>query len=94
MRGPDRTLVARLNACLPWFAHDGLIHFSVPHGLEQYNGGAWGTRDVTQGSVELMLALDRPDVVRGILGEVFRHQMPSWKCTPGRRPASCCRFSA
>ena len=80
LRGPDRTLVARLNACLPWFAHDGLIHFSVPHGLEQYNGGAWGTRDVTQGSVELMLALDRPDVVRWILGEVFRHQ---WAGTGG-----------
>lgn len=66
--------VEALDAILPWFIHNGIIHYSDPHGLEQWNGGAWGVRDVTQGSVELMLALDRPEAVREILVDVFRHQ--------------------
>ena len=32
---------------------------SSPRGLEQYSGGGWGTRDVCQGPVELLLALGR-----------------------------------
>ena len=42
---------------LPWFTHDALIHYLSPRGLEQYSGGAWGTRDVSQGPVGLLLAL-------------------------------------
>ena len=41
--------VARLQEILPWFAHDALIHYLAPRGLEQYSGGGWGTRDVCQG---------------------------------------------
>jgi cellobiose phosphorylase len=63
-----------LDAILPWFIHNGIIHYSDPHGLEQWNGGAWGVRDVSQGAVELLLALDRPDAVRETLLAVFRHQ--------------------
>jgi cellobiose phosphorylase len=66
--------VENLDSILPWFVHNGLIHYSVPHGLEQWNGGAWGVRDVTQGSVELLLAIDRPAEVRQILLRVFSHQ--------------------
>jgi CRISPR-associated protein Csx3 len=66
--------VENLDSILPWFVHNGLIHYSVPHGLEQWNGGAWGVRDVTQGSVELLLAIDRPTEVREILLAVFSHQ--------------------
>ena len=66
--------ISRINRCLPWFVHNAMIHFSVPHGIEQYNGGAWGTRDVTQGSVELLLALGRNDTCRQVLLDIFSHQ--------------------
>jgi CRISPR-associated protein Csx3 len=66
--------VARINRCLPWFVHNAMIHFSVPHGIEQYNGGAWGTRDVTQGSVELLLTLGHHETCRRVLLDIFAHQ--------------------
>ena len=47
----------RIATALPWFAHDALIHYLSPRGLEQYSGGAWGSRDVTQGPVGLLLTL-------------------------------------
>ncbi|MGH8258613.1 MAG: hypothetical protein ACREUG_02875, partial [Steroidobacteraceae bacterium] len=49
--------VARLADMVPWLTHDALIHYLSPRGLEQYSGGGWGTRDVSQGPVELLLAL-------------------------------------
>lgn len=42
----------KLNAIIYWYAHDALIHFASPHGLEQSGGAAWGTRDVCQGPIE------------------------------------------
>ena len=42
---------------LPWFAHNAMIHYLAPRGLEQYSGGGWGTRDLSQGPVELLLAI-------------------------------------
>jgi len=73
----------RLTDVLPWFAHDAWIHFTAPHGLEQYGGAAWGTRDVCQGPVEWLLATRRFDVVRSILLHVFEQQYetgswPQW----------------
>ena len=38
-----------LDASLPWLVRDAFVHFLSPRGLEQYTGGAWGTRDVAQG---------------------------------------------
>jgi 1,2-beta-oligoglucan phosphorylase len=38
-----------VDTILPWLVHDAMIHLTVPHGLEQYTGAAWGTRDVCQG---------------------------------------------
>ncbi|HEY1872918.1 MAG TPA: hypothetical protein VGG67_00810, partial [Steroidobacteraceae bacterium] len=35
-----------IDAIFPWLVHDAMVHLTVPHGLEQYTGGAWGTRDV------------------------------------------------
>jgi cellobiose phosphorylase len=67
---------ARLAEILPWFVHNALIHYLSPRGLEQYSGGGWGTRDVTQGPVELLLALGRPEPIRDILVRVFRNQNP------------------
>ena len=66
----------RVVEILPWFVHDALIHYLSPRGLEQYSGGGWGTRDVTQGPVELLLALGRPEPIREILVRVFRNQNP------------------
>ncbi len=61
---------------LPWFAHNALIHFLAPRGLEQYSGGGWGTRDVAQGPVEYLLAIGQFEPIRALLLEVFRNQNP------------------
>ena len=66
--------VAAVNALLPWLAHDAMVHLTVPHGLEQSGGAAWGTRDVCQGPVEFLLALGHDREVREILCTVFAQQ--------------------
>ena len=63
-----------VDTVLPWLAHDGMIHLTAPHGLEQYTGGAWGTRDVCQGSIELLLALEHDQTVKEILRIIFAQQ--------------------
>lgn len=63
-----------LAASVPWLAHDALVHYLSPRGLEQYTGGAWGTRDACQGPVGLLTALDRPEAIRDLLLRVFRDQ--------------------
>lgn len=67
---------ARLAEILPWLAQNALVHYLSPRGLEQYSGGGWGTRDVTQGPVEMLLALGRPEPIRDLLLRVFRQQNP------------------
>jgi cellobiose phosphorylase len=68
--------VVRLQEILPWFAHNALVHYLAPRGLEQYSGGGWGVRDVCQGPVELLLALGRFEAVRDLLIRVFKQQNP------------------
>jgi cellobiose phosphorylase len=68
--------VAALNDIVPWYAHNALVHFMSPRGLEQFSGGGWGTRDVCQGPVELLLALQRPQPIRALLLRVFAAQNP------------------
>jgi len=63
-----------VDTILPWLAHDGMIHLTAPHGLEQYTGGAWGTRDVCQGSIELLLTLEHDRPVKEILRILFAQQ--------------------
>ena len=63
-----------LAVSLPWLVRDALVHFLSPRGLEQFTGGAWGTRDVTQGPLELLLALDRQADARALLLAVFAAQ--------------------
>lgn len=75
--------LARLADIAPWFTHNALVHYLSPRGLEQYSGGGWGTRDVTQGPVEMLLALDRVAPVRDLLLRVMRQQnadgdWPQW----------------
>lgn len=89
LEGPPA--VDRLAAFLPWLAQDALIHYQVPRGLEQFTGGAWGTRDVCQGPVGLLVAAGRLDLVREVLTVVFGAQQdngdwPQWfEYLPGRR---------
>ncbi|WP_425465310.1 cellobiose phosphorylase [Oryzihumus leptocrescens] len=66
--------VARLDRVLPWFAHDAFVHYLSPRGLEQFTGGGWGTRDVCQGPVGLLLTLGRTDALREVLLLVLRAQ--------------------
>ncbi len=68
--------VERLQEIVPWFAHNAMIHYLAPRGLEQYSGGGWGTRDVCQGPVELLLALGTWAPLRDLLLRVFRAQNP------------------
>ena len=65
-----------LAVSLPWLVRDAFVHFLAPRGLEQYTGGAWGTRDVTQGPLELLLALDRQQDARDLLLTIFAAQNP------------------
>ena len=67
---------ARLAEILPWFAHNALIHYLSPRGLEQYSGGGWGARDVTQGPTEMLLALGRFAPVRDLLVRLYKQQNP------------------
>lgn len=73
----------QFNRIVPWFTHNALVHVLSPHGLEQYSGAAWGTRDVCQGPLELALAFDHPQFMKTILCSVFEHQaqdgsLPQW----------------
>ena len=89
-REPDPG-VARLQEMLPWLAHNAAIHFSAPHGLEQYGGAAWGVRDVCQGSLEWLLAACEWPLVRRMLETVFSQQYardggwPQWFMHPPYR---------
>ena len=66
----------RIGEFFPWLIHNAFVHYLSPRGLEQYSGGGWGTRDVCQGPVELLLALGRFAPVRDLLLRVFRQQNP------------------
>ena len=74
LRGEETPELEKMNAAAWWFTHNMLVHFSVPHGLEQYGGAAWGTRDVCQGPAEYFAATQHFGVVRDILKIVFSHQ--------------------
>ena len=73
--GPARdAAVAALDTSFPWLVHDAMVHLTVPHGLEQYTGGAWGTRDVCQGPLELLLTLEHDEIARTVLQLIFAQQ--------------------
>lgn len=63
-----------LDTFLPWLAHDAMIHLTTPHGLEQYTGAAWGTRDVCQGPVEFLLSFEHDAAAKAILRVLFAQQ--------------------
>ncbi|HVM94873.1 MAG TPA: hypothetical protein VMT89_00725, partial [Candidatus Acidoferrales bacterium] len=68
---------------LPWLAHNAMIHYLAPRGLEQFSGGGWGTRDVCQGPVEMLLAVGSWEPLSDLLQRVFKTQnsdgdWPQW----------------
>lgn len=69
--------LAALQTTFPWLAHNAMMHLTVPHGLEQYTGAAWGTRDVCQGPVEYLLSVEHDAPVKDILRTVFAQQYES-----------------
>ncbi|WP_207475330.1 GH36-type glycosyl hydrolase domain-containing protein [Tessaracoccus sp. SD287] len=92
---PDQDVAAVLDA-LEWLAHDAEVHYRAPRGLEQFTGGAWGTRDVCQGPVGLLLVGGEHAALRDTLLKVFANQQddgdwPQWfeylatHATPGHR---------
>ncbi|RIU94865.1 GH36-type glycosyl hydrolase domain-containing protein [Oceanobacillus picturae] len=66
--------IEKVNTLAWWYTHNMLVHFSVPHGLEQYGGAAWGTRDVSQGPAEYFMATQHYETVRDIIKTIFAHQ--------------------
>lgn len=80
---PTSAALDQLAEFMPWLAHNALVHYLSPRGLEQFSGGGWGTRDVCQGPVEWLQAVGRHDVVRDLLCRVFSAQnadgdWPQW----------------
>jgi 1,2-beta-oligoglucan phosphorylase len=71
--GPDTDANA-IDTIFPWLVHDAMVHLTVPHGLEQYTGAAWGTRDVCQGPMELALSLEHDEPAKAILRIIFAQQ--------------------
>ena len=74
---------ASFGTLFPWLVRDAVVHLSVPHGLDQTGGSAWGTRDVCQGPTEFLLALEHDDEVPQVLKLVFARQFkaggwPQW----------------
>ncbi len=84
----DHPDIAAASLMLPWLAHDAIVHLTVPHGLEQYTGAAWGTRDVCQGPVEFLLAMRHDTAVHRLLRTLFAEQSkagadwPQWFMLP------------
>lgn len=74
--GPLSQQLARVADIVPWLAQNAFVHYLAPRGLEQYTGGGWGTRDVSQGPVELLLALGRVEPIRDLLLRVMSAQNP------------------
>lgn len=76
--------VAKFNDLVRWYCHNALIHYASPHGLEQYNGAAWGTRDVCQGPAELFMVTQKYSVVKDIICKVYTREFiqngdfPQW----------------
>ena len=74
----------KFNHVVKWYTQNALIHYASPHGLEQYGGAAWGTRDVCQGPIELFATLKRYDLVRTTIKDIYARQFadtydwPQW----------------
>ncbi|MGF1758224.1 cellobiose phosphorylase [Photobacterium sagamiensis] len=70
----DHYNAEKLNDTIQWFTHNALVHYSTPHGLEQYSGAAWGTRDVSQGPFEFFMSMQHYDKAVDLLKNIYSHQ--------------------
>ncbi len=68
--------IAAIREILPWYGMNAITHFLTPYGLEQFSGAAWGTRDVSQGPIDLLLTLQKYDAARQVLFIIFSNQDP------------------
>ncbi len=68
--------IRAISEILPWYGMNALIHFLTPYGLEQFSGAAWGTRDVSQGPVDLLLTMEKFEEARKVLYTLFSNQNP------------------
>jgi len=68
--------IAAIQEILPWYGMNAITHFLTPYGLEQFSGAAWGTRDVSQGPVDLLLTLEKYAEARKVLCILFSNQNP------------------
>ena len=72
--------IAAIQRIIPWYGLNALIHYLTPYGLEQFGGAAWGTRDVSQGPIDMLLNLEKYEETRKIIHIIFSNQNPdgSW----------------
>ena len=68
--------IKAISEILPWYGMNAVTHFLTPYGLEQFSGAAWGTRDVSQGPLELLIAMGRYTEARKVLSIIFSNQEP------------------
>src|ERR1022692_3923 len=68
--------IAAIQEIMPWYGMNAITHFLTPYGLEQFSGAAWGTRDVSQGPLDLLLTLEKYDEARQVLCIIFSNQNP------------------
>jgi cellobiose phosphorylase len=68
--------IAAIQEIMPWYGMNAITHFLTPYGLEQFSGAAWGTRDVSQGPIDLLLTLEKYDEARQVLCIIFSNQNP------------------
>ncbi|MBW6492853.1 MAG: hypothetical protein K0B15_16845, partial [Lentimicrobium sp.] len=74
--GGDQDDISAIREILPWYGMNALTHFLTPYGLEQFGGAAWGTRDVSQGPVDLLITMEKYDEARKVLSTIFSNQNP------------------
>jgi cellobiose phosphorylase len=72
--GPEA--ISAIREILPWYGMNALVHFLTPYGLEQFSGAAWGTRDVCQGPLDLLLCEEKYSAAKHVLRMLFSHQNP------------------
>lgn len=68
--------IAAIREILPWYGLNALTHYLTPYGLEQFSGAAWGTRDVAQGPVDLLLTVGKYQEAKQVLMVIFSNQNP------------------
>jgi cellobiose phosphorylase len=74
--GSEQDDASAISEILPWYGMNALTHFLTPYGLEQFSGAAWGTRDVSQGPIDLLLTMEKYDEAKQVLLTIFSNQNP------------------